>query len=364
MIDLPGANGLLVGLGLLLLSWRLARSGLQLPGWLAVLAGVLVVGGLWWAGGPERAADDLARVEDRVDLLDEAERQRLAEYHALLAADHAIDYRVVIDRELGDLDRFAVDYVRRHGVGGDQGRGLLLVLDVSADQVRLEVGHGLEGQFVDAFVAYLEARQMTEFFAVGRVADGILASTELIVAQAQQAEGEPVPAIAGSGGAGARLPARLGEGRAVPRDARVTVDERGLPRDVLAAYRRAMAARNDNPKLAIYSRATRDMLADWVMTPAQMDTMARSLAGCPVARELTDAGERRAVLLAPLAERQCPPYFLVREADTWRLDLVAMMRAVRFGRDNSWRLEHEALGPYGFGFAGIRFDSRGFPRTP
>ncbi|RTR01463.1 TPM domain-containing protein [Halomonas nitroreducens] len=364
MIDLPGANGLLVGLGLLLLSWRLARSGLRLPGWLAVLAGVLVVGGLWWAGGPERTADSLARVEDRIDLLDEAERQRLAEYHAFLAADHDIDYRVVIDRELGDLDRFAVDYVRRHGVGGDQGRGLLLALDVSADQVRLEVGYGLEGQFVDAFVAYLEARQMTEFFTVGRVADGILASTELIVAQAQRVEGDLVPAIAGSGGAGARLPARLGEGRAMPREAQVTFAEGGSPRDVLAAYRRAMAERNDNPELVIYSLATRKMLVDWVMTPAQMDTMARSLADCPVARELTDVGKRRAVLLAPLAERQCPPYFLVQEKGVWRLDLDTMMQAVRFGRDNSWRLEREALGPYGFGFVGIRFDSRGFPQTP
>lgn len=347
----------------------LARLGCRLPGWLALLVGLLVVTGyggwrvLESLDGPEPDGRP-ELVEDRAGLLDEAQRRHLAEYHALLAADHAIDYRVVTGRELGDLDRFAVDYVERHGVGGEDGRGLLLALDAAADQVRLEVGFGLEGQFVDAFVAYVEARQMTEFFAAGRVADGILASTELIVAQAQQAEGERLPAIAGSGGAGARLPARLDAGRVAPSDDRVAVEVGAAPREVLAAYRRAMAARNDSPRLEIYSRATRDMLADWVVTPAQMDNMARSLANCPVARELTDDTGRRVVLRAPLAERGCPPYFLVREADAWRLDLVAMRRSVRFGRDNSWRLEAEALGPYRFGFAGLVFDSRGYPRAP
>lgn len=316
--------GLQVGLGLLLLSGLLARLGCRLPGWLALLVGLLVVAGyggrsLEGLDGPEPSGRP-ELVEDRAGLLEEAQRRHLAEYHALLAADHAIDYRVVTGRELGDLDRFAV--------------------------------------------AYVEARQMTEFFAAGRVADGILASTELIVAQAQQAEGERLPAIAGSGGAGARLPARLDAGRVAPSDDRVAVEVGAAPREVLAAYHRAMAARNDSPKLEIYSRATRDMLADWVVTPAQMDNMARSLANCPVARELTDDTGRRAVLRAPLAERGCPPYFLVREADAWRLDLVAMRRSVRFGRDNSWRLEAEALGPYRFGFAGLVFDSRGYPRSP
>ncbi|MDN3521498.1 TPM domain-containing protein [Halomonas ramblicola] len=351
-------TGLLIGVGLLALILLLGRYGRGLPWWLApTLAGLLLAGIAWWMRGPEL-------VEDRAGLLDEAQRQRLTEYHALLAADHAIDYRVVTGRELGDLDRFAVDYVAAHEVGGDDGRGLLLVLDAAADEVRLEVGHGLEAHYVDAFVAYLEARQMTEFFAAGRVADGILASTELIVAQAQQAEGELVPAIAGSGGAGARLPARLDAGRSAPSDAPLAAEAGAAPREVLVAYRRAMEERNDNPALDIYSRATRDMLADWVMTPAQMDNLARSLASCAVEREVTGDEGRRAVLLAPLAERQCPPYFLVREEGAWRLDLATMMRAVRFGRDNSWRLEPGALGLYGFGFAGLAFDSRGFPRLP
>jgi hypothetical protein len=41
--------------------------------------------------------------------------------------------------------------------------------------------------FTEAFVAYLEQRQMAPFFRENRVADGILAATELIVARAEDA---------------------------------------------------------------------------------------------------------------------------------------------------------------------------------
>lgn len=349
-----------VGAGLLILALLLAGRGWGFPWWGALgLSALVLLSSPWWPRAPEL-------VEDRVGLLADAERERLGDHHALLRADHGIDYRVVIGREFGDLDRFAVDYFRRHELdaGGNAGRGLLLVLDVAANEVRLEVGYGLEAVFVDAFVAYLEARQMTEFFAVGRVADGILASTELIVAQAETAGGEVLPALAGSGGAGARMPARLGEGVAAPSETQVEAGDSASPRDVLAAYRHAMQQRNDNPELAIYGRETRRMLADWVMTPAQMDNMAQSLAACPIARELTAADGRRVVLLAPLAERRCPPYFFIREGQAWRLDLAGMMQVVRFGRDNRWRLEVEALGPYGFGFEALALDANGYPVVP
>ncbi|MDR5867883.1 TPM domain-containing protein [Halomonas koreensis] len=320
MRPLPATGIVLLLLGLTALGWRVAAPG--------------------GAGSP-------GLVDDRAGLLSAAERRRLATYHAWLREHHGIDYRVVVDRGLDDLDRFAVEYVERHGVGGENGRGLLLVLDPAANQVRLEVGYGLEGRFSDAFVAYLQARQMTEFFAVDRVADGIQASTELIIAQAG---GDAVPAIAGSGGAGARLPARMGEGRAAPGDERVAVEEGAPPREVLATYRQAMAARNDNPELEIYSRATRDMLADWVMTPAQMDNVAKSLAACSVVDERRSREGRRAVLLAAPNARRCPPYFLVRQDGAWRLDLAAMHRAVRFGPGNRWRLAPEALDAYAFAF--------------
>ncbi|GAA0557029.1 TPM domain-containing protein [Halomonas salifodinae] len=327
----------------------------------ALLIGVLLaLAALGWVWQSRWASQAPPLVEDRVGLLSEAQRRRLVETHRLLREDHEIDYRVVIDRDLGDLDRYAATEFRRLALGGESGRGLLLVLDVAANELRLEVGHGLEGVFVDAFIAYLEARQMTEFFAAGRVADGILASTELLVAQAEGADPLGSLGLAGSGGAGARLPARLGEGARRPGTTPLAGEVADSPEAVLAAYRQAMAQRNDNPDLAIYSRETREMLASWVVTPAQMDNMARSLADCPV--EVRRGSGDRVVLRAPLSRGDCPPYFLVREAQAWRLDLVAMQAAIRFGRNNRWRLERGQLGAYAFAFDDLRLDANGYPR--
>ena len=67
------------------------------------------------------------------------------------------------------------------------GRGLLLVVDAEGERVRLEVARELEGVFVDSFVAFIEREQMAPFFAAGRVGDGIVAASELIVGRAEEA---------------------------------------------------------------------------------------------------------------------------------------------------------------------------------
>jgi uncharacterized protein len=89
---------------------------------------------------------------------------------------------------------------------------LLLVIDTELDRVRLEVSTSLEGVYTDAFVAYVQNRQMVPFFQSGRVADGIIATTELIVVRAQEAEAgnDFSPAMpARSMGGGATAPAGI-----------------------------------------------------------------------------------------------------------------------------------------------------------
>ncbi len=186
---------------------------------LPIAALLLALAGAFWLLGRDPEA---GLVEDGAGLMTQAQRAFVAEYHDTLLRDHDIDYRVVTARGLGDINRAAV--ARFEDLAGTSrsrtGRGLLLVVDAEADLVRLEVGYALEGVFPDAFVAYVERRQMVPFFERARVADGILATTELIVTRAQRAaaqaglgagfEGETW--IAGSGGAGATAPARLGAG--------------------------------------------------------------------------------------------------------------------------------------------------------
>ena len=340
---------------------RLARGGLVLSG--ALLLALALHHALAPAPVPS--------VIDGAASLSEGERVSIARYHDALLADHDIDYRVVTARTGTDVDRTGHKAFAELGAGerSGSGRGLLLLVDPSADRVRLEVAAALEGVFTDAFVAYVEQRQMVPFFRGGRVADGILATTELIVARAQEAAAgeafDPATPASFSLGGGASTAARIGAGRerARSQDGK-EVAPQTTPEATVGAYLAAMAERNGRPDLAIYSRETRRMLGSWTMTPAQMDSVVRIYAGCPGGEVRFGAGgELAAIRYAPWA-RQCAPWFLRREKGRWMLDLAATQRVVRFNHRNQWRMPDPENHAYAFAFADWRFDRNGFPLEP
>ncbi|NIR31260.1 MAG: TPM domain-containing protein [Gammaproteobacteria bacterium] len=317
------------------------------------------------APGPDR---DPPLLYDRAQLIAPAQREQLARHHTYLRRDHDIDYRVQTAGDVGDINRFAVERFAalRVGSASGAGRGLLLVIDPVRDRVRLEVGQALEGVFPDAFIAYLEHRQMVPFFREGRVADGILATTELIVTRVQNAQAraalEGEIRLPGSGGGGATTRARLGAGRDPrQRQGGGPVAAGSDPAATLAAYFRAMDERNADPTLAVYSRETREMLARWTVTSAQMDNVLRTYRQCHPEPARLDPEGAHAVIRYPVAERRCAPWFLTRENGRWRLDLVTSQYAIRFGRSNAWRLASDLPRPYGFAFRDWRFDANGFP---
>jgi uncharacterized protein len=334
--------------------------------WTATL--LFAIGAL---GAVTRLANRFAKpelVDDAANLMSATERGRLAEYHAYLARDHDIDYRVVTVVGVEDINAFATKRFERlaDDTRSRRGRGLLLVIDPQRDLVRLEVSYALEGTYPDAFVAYVEHRQMVPFFARNRVADGILAATELIVARAQRAaanagfEGEVWSSA--SGGAGATAPARLGAG---PEPAMPPSGERApagsTPEQTLAAYFAALGARNASPGLGIYTPETQVMLRGWVTTPAQMDNVVKTYAGCHPEPARFAANRDLAVIRYPIRERVCAPWFFRRVDDAWALDLTMMQSSIRFGRTNAWHFAPDAEHPYRFAFEDWRFDREGFP---
>jgi uncharacterized protein len=304
-------------------------------------------------------------VVDRAGLLTVAERDSIAAYHARLLEDYDIDYRVLIVSAVGDIERLSHDQFGTLGVGGGSrtGRGLLLVIDPAGDRVRLEVAAALEGIYTDGVVAYLEHRQMVPFFEAGRVADGILATTELMFARAEEAAAgrafDPATLDAFSLGGGASTAARLGKGRQPTVNPSGQAEPGATPEATVAAYLDAMGARNARADLELYSRDTRRVLRSWTMTPAQMDQIVRAYRSCRRPENRVSPGERRAVVRYPPEQRQCAPWFLVREAGAWRLDLAASQQAIRFNHRNQWRLVDTSA--YGFAFEDWRFDRNGFP---
>jgi uncharacterized protein len=307
-------------------------------------------------------------VHDEAGLLTERERAAIASYHDRLLAEHDIDYRVVTARQHGDLDRAAHEAFAALGVGArsGSGRGLLLLVDPGADRVRLEVAAGLEGVFTDAFVAYLEQRQMVPFFRDRRLADGILATTELIVARAQEAVADtafdPSTAAGFSLGGGASTAARIGAGADSQwAQGQRQVAPQATPEGTVAAYLAAMTARNGRPDLAMYSEESRRMLGSWTMTAAQMDSVVRTYRSCPAGEVRYGSQSDLAVIRYAPAARQCAPWFLSREGGRWTLNLAATQRVIRFNHRNQWRMPDPDGHPYAFAFVDWRFDRHGFP---
>ncbi|MDX1345932.1 MAG: TPM domain-containing protein [Sedimenticolaceae bacterium] len=307
---------------------------------------------------------DSATVIDEADLFDREEIRKLEDYHAYLLAEHGIDYRVLTTLDGGDINLLAnrVFGEREIGSHSEQGRGLLLVIDSNSRQVRLEVGVSLEAVFVDAFVGYIERDQMISFFRQQRLADGILATTELIITRAQNAEQNRAYQdelwFTGSAGGGATMDIETTAERRTSDD---QVHGGSSPRQTLDAYASAMASTNLRPDLDIYTTDTRDMLANRVVTPAQADNAARSIRQCGDAETLTSADGELAVMRYPVDKRRCNPYFFRLEENRWRLDLTMMQRAIRFGRSNQWHLEPGISHPYDFAFTDWQFDSNGYP---
>jgi uncharacterized protein len=246
-------------------------------------------------------------------------------------------------------------------------RGLLLVLDPSQDRVRVEVGPNLEGVFPDAFVAYLETRQMVPFFNVGRLADGILAATGLVVTRARNADKNvafEASAKSGAAGGGAAAPAEIDARRDEQYSTGTEVFAGATPRETVHNYLSAMATRNGRPDLGLYSHETRQLLARWVMTPAQMESVARSYRACRAGPTRVDAAGARAVVRYGIYARECAPWFLVHEEGAWRLDLASAQPAVRFGADNAWHFAPDVDHAYSFAFQDWRFDPNGYPHAP
>ncbi|MGJ3256185.1 MAG: TPM domain-containing protein [Alcanivorax sp.] len=316
--------------------------------------------------------DNRQWLDDKQGYLSKPASEQLNTQNRHLLEDHDIDYRLVIQAAEGDINQRARRLFQDSGAGqrSQTGRGLLLLLDPQQNEVRLEVSTALEGVYTDAFVSYLERQQMVPFFRHNRVADGIAATTELIIERARQAKANQAfqapkqPAF--SAGGGARVPALIGEGAQKAQkapDEHDDVSTASTPEQAVQRYLAAMAAHNDRADLSIYTHNTRDMLADWVVTPAQMDNLASSYQQCGPAQTLLGPSRRGplAVIRYPIEQRQCAPWLLRIEEQQWRLDLASQQTLIRFGRNNQWHLDHQQRNPWFFGFMDWQFDRNGFP---
>lgn len=320
-------------------------------------------------------------ITDNARIFTDEDVKHISSYHGMMLDKYDIDYRIITTKESVDIDLYANKGFAKDNIGGRSKslRGLLLVIDTASDQVRLEVSGNLESVFTDAFVGYIEKRQMVPFFRLGRVGDGIFATSELLrirAEEAKQGKAFDPSSFKGSIGGGARTKARINAGKDTSfADGRNDIVAADTPEETLMRLMLAMKNRNARSDLDLYTPEARQYMAGMVITPAQMDNTEKRYKECELDRVVYSEDGQRAVLLHKLSNRSCDPFVFDKGADNkWRINLKAVGSGLGHTYGNVWYLHYgrqkeSGLYKYYFGFKdyyfwrpkGEQFDHQGFP---
>ncbi|MBV1913753.1 MAG: TPM domain-containing protein [Pseudomonadales bacterium] len=322
-------------------------------------------------------------VEDNADLFSKEDIEYIDGYHRMLLERFDLDYRVITLNGERDINLYAAKTFNDRNIGerSKTSRGLLLVIDAKNDLARLEVSASLESVYTDSFVAYLEHRQMVPFFNVGRVADGIFATSEIIRIRAMDAKkGEEfdLAKVIGSIGGGARVKAGIDAGKDTSfQTGQPDVLASDDPQETLRRYIAALAGRNGRNDLDVFTPDSKEFMGTMLSTPAQMDSSVKRLKGCEVEHLTYNDAGNRAVLFHSLKHRHCDPFLFEKGDDgKWRLDLKALGRGTNHTFGNIWYIHYEyqqesGIWKYNFGFQHVyfyrpweknaRFDHQGIP---
>ncbi len=266
------------------------------------------------------------------------------EYNEQLFKDYQIDFRVITtesDEEINGFSNRAFTLFEQED-GTTAGRALLLVINTRQDLARLEVSMALEPVYTDAFTSFIERRHMVHFFRDNRIAEGIFATTERMYSRAREAAtGEEFMADMPnrSLGGGAKVSADIGRKELNTQSKKnISASPDDSPGDILEKYIQSRRDHNNNPDLEIFTTATNAFFHNWTVTPVQMDNEVRFFSQCHDPKTLFSEEQDFAVILYPITQRKCSPYFFQKETGSWKLDFATMSKVIRFNHEMKWHL--------------------------
>jgi uncharacterized protein len=312
--------------------------------------------------------DDAEVLQDKAQLM-----HQYTAYNAQMLKDFDIDFRVITTKSSQDINSYANKaFERLQSKSRSQtGKALLMVVNVAADQVRLEVSMALEPIYTDAFVAYTERKGLVPYFRNSRIADGIYMMTELVYDRAVEAEqgNEFMPPMESQSiGGGAKTAAQIGQKDPdAQKGSQVYPDPDDTPENIMDKYLAVLKEHNKNPDLAIYTDATKQFYRNRTRTDINQDNEYRFMQQCNKDKKLLYSPDRAYAVLMndPVQRRTCAPYFFKKEDNTWKLDIAVMAKVIRFNYEMKWHFDmqkkKEHLKPYAFAFNGLTYDKNGFP---
>lgn len=120
-------------------------------------------------------------VNDYANVLTAEQEAQISEYGNSLYTQNLAEYTIVIVDSLDgrDIDSYALE-VAQGKIGGEDNKGLVLLIAVEDRQYRFEVGRGLEPIFNDAKVGRIGRTYLVPYFQQGDYATGIALASQAI----------------------------------------------------------------------------------------------------------------------------------------------------------------------------------------
>jgi hypothetical protein len=134
------------------------------------------------------------------------------------------------------------------------------------------------------------------------------------------------------------------------------------PMQVLDAYSMALIKHEMPYSLDLFTLETRLILPRLNVNVTQMDNEALRIETCLPAAVFTNGDF--AVIRFALARKECPPYFLQRQSERWRIDLMTSHEHLGFNAQDQWYTKNQERlrsTAYGFAFSDVSFDQYGYP---
>jgi len=299
--------------------------------------------------------------------------EQYQEYNNYLLETFDIDFRVMTTTSEQNINSFtneAYDTFQQQS-RSTSGRALLLVINTNLDETRIGVSMALEPIYTDVFVSYIERKGMVPYFRDSRVSDGVYMMMELVkdrALEADQGKEFMSPMETKTLGGGARNTALIGQiDPGAKQGENILAEEDDTPKAILSKHLQALKSHNKKRNLDIYSKATRLFFQDRTVTDINQDNEYRFISQCYKGEVVFSDDNSRAVLLHPVKERACTPYYFIREQKKWRLDIATMAKVLRFNTEMHWHFSQKDRGkfnaPYEFVFERFDYDENGYPYT-
>lgn len=310
----------------------------------ATLAVVVIAGALLFGWSRHQAPRHRARnavkakhVYDQAGLLSSYDRGKFEEYLRWIFRESDIDIRFVFVRGMGGktIEDYAVETVEELGIGerDREERGLLLLYDLAAQKLRIEVGYGLEYYFPDGFISYLTHQHTEAFFASNDLTMGLKFLLRLLHHRIREAVLGKVTEMLTrhrylSGGAGVSQTLPIGDGHkgylktSLDESQRETFLPQPTPEESYERYLAWLAAGRLDGRVELFTPESQRYIASFPMSRAYFDYLLMQEYGRAYR---VDVRGDLALLYFTDDPLVCP-HFFVKTDKGWQMDIAAEVR--------------------------------------